>query len=1030
MQLGPLEFEAGRLVVAAATGARDAASVCRDVENALEAACMALRVPWTPFVLEPSGGRAGARFAAVAHGAVVIVYAPPRRFSGQATSLHAHAEASARSIQREEGRALGEYVLVAWDGAQINFGRFQAGEGAWEPLLPFDTNAAARLLQHLHDDGMPLVHPALLSALVGPDSRVGRALVPQLFDALLDALLEPGRHGAARPLYDEWGRLFGQVAGIQGERLQGVLRALGAAHGRPYEAHPVAYLFALNTYIALVAKLVAALSLRNGAGALGNPAVPLHDRIERMESGRLFADAGVVNMLVGDFFSWYAEEPTWSRVAPAVDDLLARLAGVSFDVRRKDPDATRDLFKGMYMTFVPRALRHALGEFYTPDWMAAHALDALGWSPTDDLLDPTCGSGTFLLEAVRRRLTAGGGSARHLLHGLAGMDLNPLAVLSARASLVTFLSPYLDPNDPVHVPVYLADAINSAHVDGEMYVHVLQTDAGTTTFRVPRSVVTAPTLYPLFLRLRALVDGGTSADTVWRSLAAEFPDLPDAVRAIVDTVVVLHIRGWNSIWCAILADRFTAGALAPVSFVAGNPPWVKWSNLPPAYAAFIKPRCVALGVFSQDRWVGGIESDISTVITYAVVDKWLRDQGKLGFYITGTVFANESSQGFRRFALADRGVSCRVLGVEDFGALAPFDGVSTPAALLLLQRGATTTYPVPYRTWSAPRVNGAPVRGFASAAAFRAEAVACDLLAAPVPGTDAGPWLRGTPVDHAAWAHIFGNVAPAYKARKGVTTDLNGLFFVEVLAAADGTCSVRNDPALGRKPGLAQVTATIEDQHVFPLLRGRGVAAFSATPDRTSRVLAPQRGMHGDPNLPTTAPRTHQFLARFEALLAARSSLRRFQKGQPYWSLWSTGAYTFSPYKVVWKEMSSGRFVAAYVGDHDDPLLGRRTVVPDHKLYFVPVDTEDEAAYVTGLLNAPTVAHAISAYASQLSLGVSVVEYLEIPRWAPEDGVHRAVATIARGITGRIAAGGAGPTAGEASALDVYAAGVFGFAAG
>ena len=73
-----------------------------------------------------------------------------------------------------------------------------------------------------------------------------------------------------------------------------------------------------------------------------------------------------------------------------------------------------------------------------------------------------------------------------------------------------------------------------------------------------------------------------------------------------------------------------------------------------------------LGVFSEDRWVGGIESDISTVITYEVIDKWLAPRGMLAFFITGSVFANESSQGFRRFELQNRHLHFRVLRVEDF----------------------------------------------------------------------------------------------------------------------------------------------------------------------------------------------------------------------------------------------------------------------------------------------------------------------------------------------------------------------------
>jgi hypothetical protein len=58
--------------------------------------------------------------------------------------------------------------------------------------------------------------------------------------------------------------------------------------------------------------------------------------------------------------------------------------------------------------------------------------------------------------------------------------------------------------------------------------------------------------------------------------------------------------------------------------------------------------------------------------------------------------------------------------------------------------------------------------------------------------------------------------------------------------------------------------------------------------------------------------------------------------------------------------MSGQRFCAAYIGKVDYPVNGRKVVIPDHKLYMVPVNTIEEAQYLTGILNAPTIARCVS----------------------------------------------------------------------
>jgi len=76
---------------------------------------------------------------------------------------------------------------------------------------------------------------------------------------------------------------------------------------------------------------------------------------------------------------------------------------------------SRDVLRALYQDMVPPEQRQAFGEFYTPDWLAemlverlldddwmreSVALSANGDAPGVGVLDPACGSGTFLYHAL------------------------------------------------------------------------------------------------------------------------------------------------------------------------------------------------------------------------------------------------------------------------------------------------------------------------------------------------------------------------------------------------------------------------------------------------------------------------------------------------------------------------------------------------------------------------------------------------------------------------------------------------------
>ncbi len=381
--------EAASEIIRSATLASNEEQFKVEAERILRILCLERGIHWNPYTLEHSF-LSGSRRLDVVHGATLIEYEPPRSFNRIENHQLRHAQLQAEEYTRlladEEGRDLLEYTVVAWDGLSISFGVFEENSIVWEPLQEFDANTLLRLVTSIEQGGLPLVSPLLLRQFVGPDTEVGGLLIPKLFSAIVSAV-ESESMTRTKLIYSEWSRLFGQVDGVESGRLSEYLRASSVRHGVSYHNNPQAYVFALSTYIAVVAKISAAFALLTRDSIAVNFGLDTHEFLVNLEEGDYFQQRGIRNMLSTDFFSWYLGSDVDASVFEGFGSLLERLRNINFDVSKKSPSSVRDLFKGLYMEFTPPALRHALGEYYTPDWLASHVINTVKWSVGQSMLD-------------------------------------------------------------------------------------------------------------------------------------------------------------------------------------------------------------------------------------------------------------------------------------------------------------------------------------------------------------------------------------------------------------------------------------------------------------------------------------------------------------------------------------------------------------------------------------------------------------------------------------------------------------------
>jgi len=178
-------------------------------------------------------------------------------------------------------------------------------------------------------------------------------------------------------------------------------------------------------------------------------------------TGDKFADAGIYGVVEADFFDWVLEVEGGETFIRTLAKRLMRFVW---------SDVNQDILKILYENFIGQETRKRLGEYYTPDWLAEVMVADMVIDPLNTrLLDPACGSGTFLFHAVRKYIGAAEKQAvtidkilvdvtRHVV----GMDLHPVAVTLARVTYLLAIGhdKLTDPNrGNIQIPVYLGDSI-------------------------------------------------------------------------------------------------------------------------------------------------------------------------------------------------------------------------------------------------------------------------------------------------------------------------------------------------------------------------------------------------------------------------------------------------------------------------------------------------------------------------------------------------------------------------------------------
>jgi len=971
------------------------------------------------------------------HGQVVIEYEPPQAFKSQKSIEHAYSQLVnyIQGLSKSEKETLflfeSKFIGVGFDGGKIFFVRYKGDKKMAKIELntddftligPYDFNesSARTLLTHLRALARLPLTAENLADKFGPKSELASKTV----SAFADALQNWGDQIRIHTFFNEWKRLFGIV---YGEQFNGHQEKEGEAFFGLYKVRKEVgfqeLLFSVHTYFAFLMKLIAAeiLMLRETSFSSSLSSELTHiseeklkEQLTDIEDGGTYSRRGITNFLEGDFFRWYLDAFESPSLKEAIREITRGLSEFEPATTNLNPLITRDLLKKLYQYLVPQEVRHNLGEYYTPDWLAELLLNEVGYDGNTfkRFLDPACGSGTFLVLAIQRAKEYGLKEkqspleiAKKIIANIWGFDLNPLAVIAARTNYLFALGDLVNELLHVEIPIYLTDSVlTPTRTTGNIFGDFLEVSTSVGKFQVPAEWVrdsgfllsNAAPLVEEMAKNRYSVDEATER---FKKEGLLFPNNRAVVKNFYNQILELEKQNKNGIWARFLKNSFAPMVAGKFDFVVGNPPWIRWDYLSQDYRNATLQLWKDYGLFSlkgfQTR-LGGGKKDFSMLFVYASADYYLKDGAKLGFLITQEVLKTKGAgEGFRRFQLGDKKY-LKVLKAHDLVSVQPFEGAANKTAAIILKRGEKTEYPLPYFVW-------AKKKGVGKIATDKLLNEVLPLLqkkkynAKPI-GSSVGAW-QTQPAGAEELKNIQGK--NYYRAYSGIIADPYGVFWIKIIQSLlnGEEVIINNLPERGKRQ-IPKIEERVESDLIYPSLRGSDIQRWQARPEFFVFLTqdAHKREPISEIKFKNEFPRTYNYFIKFKEILLGSSSkmVKRLREQKAFYAMFGVGDYTLGKYKVVWKQMSND--VYATVISKIKTVLGFKDIIPLHTTALIATDNESEAHYLCAIINSEPVRDFIKSFSSAgRGFGTpSVMEHVGIQKFDSKNKLHQKLAEISK----------------------------------
>ena len=337
--------------------------------------------------------------------------------------------------------------------------------------------------------------------------------------------------------------------------------------------------FLIHTYLSVFSKMLA-------YTVVSNDDFIDDTEVREIIDGSIFNRFNIGNFVDDDFYHWIKKDRSFNRLKKVFRLIAQELSG--FDFRNVD----EDILKGVYQELIDLDTRHALGEYYTPDWLCERIVNEFEFKPTDKILDPACGSGSFLRAAIDRiKKLHPAQTIEKLNEQIYGIDIHPLSVQIAKTTLLlAYGKEIVNAKNPVHLNILLANTLLAPKGVGDMFGSQFTMEIDKKRLPLSADILEDGALFDKAVNVcEELANGNLNQPALKSDVIAKNLKInpSDKNNQIVESFHQIYLgfkaakeAGRDSIWKFIVQNLYKPYFLQNTfDYVIGNPPWFTYSSI-------------------------------------------------------------------------------------------------------------------------------------------------------------------------------------------------------------------------------------------------------------------------------------------------------------------------------------------------------------------------------------------------------------------------------------------------------------------